>query len=382
VCVPILFLFLAGGVTVAEPLPHFRAHTIAGDLSGGYQVLAVDMNKDGRKDLIALGTGMKDLVWFENPGWRRHVIATGMNRMINLAPIHSGVNGIPDLVLATDFSMEPAKSVGRIWVLKHKGDPRELWSVEQIDQLPTSHRMRRARLADGGTAVINAPLAGAKALPPDYRENVPVVFYRPGSWKRELLNQSLEGVLHGIAVTDWDGNGRDALLTASFEGIHLFRQNGDGGWSGKQVARGNPDPWPRCGASDISVGRLGSQRFVCTIEPWHGNQVVVYQERDGNWRRSVIDDALAHGHALITADLNGDGLDEIIAGCREGARSVNIYSASGGRTAEWTRTILDDGGMPGAACDVADLNGDGRPDIVCIGGNSLKWYENLGPPGV
>jgi hypothetical protein len=28
-----------------------------------------------------------------------------------------------------------------------------------------------------------------------------------------------------------------------------------------------------------------------------------------------------------------------------------------------------------------DLNGDGRPDIACIGSATanLKWYENLGP---
>ena len=42
--------------------------------------------------------------------------------------------------------------------------------------------------------------------------------------------------------------------------------------------------------------------------------------------------------------------------------------------------ILDNGGMAAAACAVADLNGDGRPDIVCIGSATanLKWYENLG----
>jgi hypothetical protein len=37
--------------------------------------------------------------------------------------------------------------------------------------------------------------------------------------------------------------------------------------------------------------------------------------------------------------------------------------------------------MPAAACAIADLNGDGRPDIACIGSSTanLKWYENLGP---
>jgi len=39
-----------------------------------------------------------------------------------------------------------------------------------------------------------------------------------------------------------------------------------------------------------------------------------------------------------------------------------------------------DSDMPAAACAIADLNGDGRPDIACIGSATanLKWYENLG----
>jgi hypothetical protein len=36
--------------------------------------------------------------------------------------------------------------------------------------------------------------------------------------------------------------------------------------------------------------------------------------------------------------------------------------------------------MAASGCVVADLNGDKRIDIVCIGSSTanLKWYENLG----
>lgn len=57
---------------------HFTEHTIATDLKGGYQVVVADLNRDGKPDLIALASGMKELVWFENPTWQRHVLATGL----------------------------------------------------------------------------------------------------------------------------------------------------------------------------------------------------------------------------------------------------------------------------------------------------------------
>jgi len=97
--------------------------------------------------------------------------------------------------------------------------------------------------------------------------------------------------------------------------------------------------------------------------------------RGSQWDREVIDTSLNDGHTILAADLNGDGIDEIVAGFRGQPRSVYIYSYDA-TTKHWQRSDLGKGAMGAAACAVADLNGDSRPDIACIDGARLKWYEN------
>ena len=359
----------------------FAEHTIATDLNGGYQVVVSDINRDGKPDLIAVASGMKELIWFENPGWQRHVIVGNISGPINCAAWDTDGDGIPEIALAHEFSNDPARSIGIVSLLKHKSDPTQPWEMIEIDRLSTSHRLRWVDIDGKGQKVlVNAPLAGEIVKPPDYKGSVPLVFYRPGVWKREIISKELEGVLHGLAVSDWNKDGREDILTASFMGVDVFSIGKRKSWERSRIVNGNPDPWPRSGSSEIAVGRLGRERFLGTIEPWHGNQVVVYREQSKSWRRDVIDTTLNDGHVLLTADLNRDGRDEIIAGYRGQGRSAYIYSAEDSKGIRWSREILDDGGISAAGCAVADLNGDGKPDIACIGTatTNLKWYENLG----
>jgi hypothetical protein len=384
VCLISLGLFASPLVYGQSPPAKFTERTIATDLRGGYQVVATDINRDGKPDLIALASGMNELVWFENPGWRRRALAVSISRAINCAAWDIDGDGIPEIALAHEFANDPARSVGVVSLLKHKGDPAQPWEMTEIDRLSTSHRLRWMDIYGNGKKVLlNAPLAGAMVKPPDYRGAVPLVFYRPGSWKREVISEELEGVLHGGSITDWDKDGREEILVASFLGIDLLSFGKNKQWRRSRLANGNPDPAPKSGSSEVAVGKLGKDRFLCAIEPWHGNQVVVYRQEKQAWRRQVIDATLNDGHTLLTADLNLDGRDEIIAGYRGQGRSVYLYSAEDSMGSRWPRQILDDGGIAAAGCAVADLNGDGRPDVACIGSATanLKWYENLGAAG-
>ena len=211
-------------------------------------------------------------------------------------------------------------------MLHHQGDPRGPWSITEIDRLTTSHRLRWADIDGSGKKVlVNAALTGAKATAPEYRDAAPLVFYRPGEWKRQMIGNQNQGVQHGIYIFDWDGDGRECILTASFSGIDIYKLTHAGKWERRELAKGDPSPWPKSGSSDIAVGKIGKERFVTAIEPWHGNQVAVYMKRGEEWERKVIDDTLVDGHTIFTADFDGDGNDQIIAGFRgKGRRRISV----------------------------------------------------------
>ena len=381
---PILAAAILGAavtITGDAQASRFVAHEIATGLRGGYQTIAADLNKDGKLDLIAVASGLSELVWFENPSWTRHVLGSGMTGLINVAAVDLGSDGIPEIAVAHGFSTRPEQSVGIVSLLTQGTDPRAPWLAREIDRVPTSHRLRWFAPSPGELWLVNSPLAGAASRAPAYTGATPIYFYRAPDWKREVVTDAEEGVVHAVEPIHWDDATGNVLMSAGFLGVHQYRF-ADGGWQRTRLAAGDPAPAPRGGSSEIALGRLGGSRFLATIEPWHGNQLVLYRQSGRAWGRSVIDSTLADGHTLVVADLDGDRRDEIIVGQRAGSRSVWVYSAGEAGTS-WSRNTLDSGGMAAAGCTAADLNADGRIDIACIGSATanLKWYENVGLRG-
>lgn len=304
-------------------------------------------------------------------------MASGINQAINAAAYDVDNDGIPEIALAHEFSSVYAQSLGIVSILEHRGDAGGLWSIREIDRVPTSHRLRFVDVDGSGRRVlVNIPLIGPQAVEPDYRDRVPLLMYRPGEWKREVITSAEEGVVHGILPTTWNP-GRESLLSASFLGVHLLDFN-NGRWSRTPVLQADPQAWPESGASEVALGHLDGDRFLATIEPWHGNQVVVYRQTGTYWSRHVIDDTIADGHTMIAGDFDGDGRDELVVGERGGRQSVYLYRATNPSDDTWSKDLVDDGGMAAAGCAAGDLNDDGRLDVVCIGTATanLKWYEN------
>lgn len=381
--------------------PRFETQEIAKDLKIGYAVITADVNGDKKSDIVVVDK--ERVVWYENPRWKVHTIITGKTKPDNVCIAAADIDGDGqiDFVLGAGWRPADTTTPGTLQWLKRGKTLDEEWSVCPIPcDEPTVHRVQVADLdGSGKPQIIMAPLQGkgssAKGNWTDGRPvrimsfAIPKEPEKAESWKSVVIDEAMH-VIHNL-VPSPDGKG---ILVCSYEGVHLVL-------CVQQV--GTPHKWYRStlheadqrnpkasrGASEIAATGKAAQPLIGTVEPWHGNTIVAYTDRGRT--RHVIDDQLRWGHAIKFSDLDGDGIDELIAGIRDNPNQkagdkftekcgVRIYRNTDGKGEKWERMLLDEGGVAVEDLTVADLNGDGKPDIVAVGratGN-CRIYWNKG----
>jgi hypothetical protein len=381
--------------------PTFRVQEIETGLKVGYAVLLVDVNGDGKKDIVVVDTTR--VVWYENPTWKRRTILEGQTKPDNvcIAAYDIDGDGKLDFALGADWKPFNTKEGGTLQWLKQGKSPDDPWTLYPIDTEPTVHRIRFADIdGDGKPELVVAPLMGRNSSQAkNWMDGSPVrlLAYKipkdptRDRWVPDVLDESLH-VVHNFWPVEGPARKGVDILTASYEGVSLLTREEGGKWKRRAVGEGNQaNPQSNRGSSEVKQGKLkNGRKFIATIEPWHGNQVVVYTPPDDpgkQWDRHVLDEQLKWGHAVWCADLDADGDDELVIGVRDDLgmksgerRGVRIYKALDGTATKWLRHIVEDGAVAVEDLAAADLDDDGRIDLVAAGrqtGN-VRIYWNDG----
>src|SRR5581483_12008329 len=196
---------------------------------------------------------------------------------------------------------------------------------------------------------------------------------------------TLPGVSQAIAAADIDGDGALEIVATEGENLSnrlcLLDRTADG-WSVSPIGVADAD-WPH-GAAAVGAG---SAVGPCVLTAYHRRDLhapQVWRPANGAappWSKSTLAE-ISYGEEMVVVDLDGDGVEEIVAGPwwlkLDGERWTPY------RIADSTYTDV-------TRCRVADVDGDGRLDVVVseeggdwprkiIFSGRITWFEQPNDP--
>ena len=353
----------------------FTAQTIDSTIQIGYGVAIGDVDGDRKPDILL--ADKKEIVWYRNGDWKKFIMAKDLTASDNVCIAAMDITGDGKVEVAVGAQWNPSETTdstksGAVFYLQRPMDVNGTWKAIQLPHEPTVHRMRWLQDASGAFQLVVVPLHGRGNRNGEGAGVRIYGYHYPGEnqsqWKLTLFDSSMH-MTHNFEPSSRSGI-QSGFYLGGKEGVRFVPLD----------TRRTPGKVPIYnGTGEIRQGRIANDKnYFVTIEPMHGTQLALYVQGE---ERVVLDSNLREGHAIGTGDFLQLGYDQVVAGWRvpnaEGKTGVKLYSKQL-NTNRWVSSWIDENGMACEDIQVADLDGDGKMDIVASGRatKNVKVYWN------
>jgi hypothetical protein len=354
----------------------------------GYGLAIADVDGDGRPDILL--ADQRSVQWYQNPTWKKYVLCENLTERDNVCIAARDLDGDGKAEVAVGAQWNPGETddpekSGGVFYLIAPADRTQRWEAVRLHHEPTVHRMHWVQAPGGAWDLVVKPLHGRGNRNQAGAGSRVFAYRKPANPREEWalnLVSDFTHASHNFHPILWGDSPVHELLTAAKEGIFRFRRERQA-WAKEQLS----DVW----TGEIRDGRLpGGERMLGVIEPMHGGTVALYSgsaQGAGPWKRRVLDDSLQDGHAVVIADFLGVGSDQLVAGWRamnpKGTPGVRLYTPLDAAGESWRTTQISREAMAVEDMKSADLDGDGKPDLVLAGRQTknlqILWNQTGSP---
>jgi hypothetical protein len=350
----------------------------------------VDLDKDGLPDVLVTDMLASRVGWI-----RQSADGTYTEQWISPvlpAPAHVSASDIDgdgdlDVLVACMGLLFPSNDkIGSVIILENDGKqnftPRTI-----IDRIARVTDVRAADFNDDGRLDLIVGQFGYDDGETRWMENL-------GNWQfRSHMLQSLSGVIHTIPI-DIDNDGDFdivSLVSQEWEEVYIFENDGRGKFRSRLIWGSTNEDYGSSGIRLVDLDKDGKVDVLLTNgdafdylpprpRPWHSVQ---WLKNNGSFKfehRSIGQFPGASG--AVAADLDGDGdLDVAAVTCynlweRPESQSIVWFENDG----KMNFTLRDISSKPThlISLEAADMNGDGKPDLVSARMNVYQPFTNDG----
>jgi hypothetical protein len=349
----------------------------------------VDLDQDGRPDILACDDKLNAIVWLrqvEGGRFEESVLATNLSGVVHVKAVDFNKTGHLDLLVACMGEVYPNNDrIGSIVILENDGHQHFTRHVI-ADHVARVTDVQAADLDGDGRLDLAVAQFGYEQGEIRWLRNL-------GNWQFEShLLLGLSGAIN-VCIADMNGDHTPdivAVVSQQWEEIHLFENDGHGNFTDRLLFGSTNEDYGSSGISLCDLNRDGRPDILYTngdgfdyaepgARPWHGVQWLE-NLGNGNFKYHRIGD-MPGAYSPVGVDLDGNGVIDIV--CVSGfsdwknPQSASLVLFKNDGRQNFRMQVLAHSPIELITCAAGDLDGSGRPSIVTGGFCAYPPYERM-----